>query len=104
MNVHIGFGPQFANLDGQLTDAEAHRRDLELAARAEDVGFDSVWSSEHHFSDYQLASQMLMFLARVSASMTRTSSASFTTSAPSSCRRRCRRRSILGLRSRAYRR
>ena len=65
MSVHIGFGPQFANLDGQLTDADAYRRDLELAARAEAVGFDSVWTSEHHFSDYQLTSQMLMFLSWV---------------------------------------
>jgi alkanesulfonate monooxygenase SsuD/methylene tetrahydromethanopterin reductase-like flavin-dependent oxidoreductase (luciferase family) len=65
VSVHIGFGPQFANLDGQLTDADAYRRDLELAARAEAVGFDSVWTSEHHFSDYQLTSQMLMFLAWV---------------------------------------
>ena len=65
MSVHIGFGPQFANLDGQLTDAEAYRRDLDLAARAEAVGFDSVWTSEHHFSDYQLTSQQLMFLSWV---------------------------------------
>jgi alkanesulfonate monooxygenase SsuD/methylene tetrahydromethanopterin reductase-like flavin-dependent oxidoreductase (luciferase family) len=69
--VHIGFGPQFANLDRQLTDAEAYRRDLELAARAEDVGFDSVWTSEHHFSDYQLTSQMLMFLSWVAGQTTR---------------------------------
>jgi len=65
VSVHIGFGPQFANLDGQLTDAEAYRRDLDLAARAEAVGFDSVWTSEHHFSDYQLTSQQLMFLSWV---------------------------------------
>jgi alkanesulfonate monooxygenase SsuD/methylene tetrahydromethanopterin reductase-like flavin-dependent oxidoreductase (luciferase family) len=65
VSVHIGFGPQFANLDGRLSDADAYRRDLELAARAEAVGFDSVWTSEHHFSDYQLTSQMLMFLAWV---------------------------------------
>jgi alkanesulfonate monooxygenase SsuD/methylene tetrahydromethanopterin reductase-like flavin-dependent oxidoreductase (luciferase family) len=63
--VHIGFGPQFANLDGQLSDLEAYQRDLELAARAEEVGFDSVWTSEHHFSDYQLTSQLLMFLSWV---------------------------------------
>ncbi|HUC37645.1 MAG TPA: LLM class flavin-dependent oxidoreductase [Acidimicrobiales bacterium] len=63
--MHVGFGPMFQNLDGQLTDAEAYRRDLALVARAEDVGFDSVWTSEHHFSDYQLTSQMLMFLAWV---------------------------------------
>jgi alkanesulfonate monooxygenase SsuD/methylene tetrahydromethanopterin reductase-like flavin-dependent oxidoreductase (luciferase family) len=63
--VHIGFGPQFANLDGQLSDLEAYQRDLELAARAEEVGFDSVLTSEHHFSDYQLTSQLLMFLSWV---------------------------------------
>jgi alkanesulfonate monooxygenase SsuD/methylene tetrahydromethanopterin reductase-like flavin-dependent oxidoreductase (luciferase family) len=63
--VHVGFGPQFANLDGQLSDLEAYQRDLELAARAEAVGFDSVWTSEHHFSDYQLTSQQLMFLSWV---------------------------------------
>jgi alkanesulfonate monooxygenase SsuD/methylene tetrahydromethanopterin reductase-like flavin-dependent oxidoreductase (luciferase family) len=63
--VHVGFGPNFQNLDGQLTDLAVYQRDLALAARAEDAGFDSVWSSEHHFSDYQLTAQMLMFLAWV---------------------------------------
>ncbi|HEY8527670.1 MAG TPA: LLM class flavin-dependent oxidoreductase [Acidimicrobiales bacterium] len=63
--MHIGFGPQFANLDRQLSDYEAYKRDLELSARAEEVGFDSVWTSEHHFSDYQLTSQQLMFLSWV---------------------------------------
>jgi alkanesulfonate monooxygenase SsuD/methylene tetrahydromethanopterin reductase-like flavin-dependent oxidoreductase (luciferase family) len=68
--VHVGFGPQFANLDAQLTDAEAYRRDLDLTVRAEAVGFDSVWTSEHHFSDYQLTSQQLMFLAWVAGQTT----------------------------------
>jgi alkanesulfonate monooxygenase SsuD/methylene tetrahydromethanopterin reductase-like flavin-dependent oxidoreductase (luciferase family) len=61
--MHIGLGLQFANLDGQVTDAEAYRRELSLAARAEDAGFDSVWASEHHFSEYQLTSQTPMFLS-----------------------------------------
>jgi alkanesulfonate monooxygenase SsuD/methylene tetrahydromethanopterin reductase-like flavin-dependent oxidoreductase (luciferase family) len=68
--VHIGFGPQFANLDGRISDLEAYKRDLALAARAEEVGFDSVWTSEHHFSDYQLTSQQLMFLAWVAGQTT----------------------------------
>jgi alkanesulfonate monooxygenase SsuD/methylene tetrahydromethanopterin reductase-like flavin-dependent oxidoreductase (luciferase family) len=63
--MHIGLGLQFANLDGQVTDAEAYHRELALAARAEDAGFDSVWASEHHFSDYQLTSQTPMFLSWV---------------------------------------
>jgi len=62
--MHVGLGLTFQCLDGQI-DAEVYRQELALAARAEDVGFDSVWTSEHHFSDYQLTSQMLMFLSWV---------------------------------------
>ena len=52
--MHAGLSLVFQNLDGHLTDAEVYRHELALAARAEDVGFDSVWTPEHHFSDYQL--------------------------------------------------
>jgi alkanesulfonate monooxygenase SsuD/methylene tetrahydromethanopterin reductase-like flavin-dependent oxidoreductase (luciferase family) len=65
--MHIGLGLQFANLDGKATDADAYRRELDLAARAEDAGFDSVFVSEHHFSDYQLTSQQMMVLSWVAA-------------------------------------
>jgi alkanesulfonate monooxygenase SsuD/methylene tetrahydromethanopterin reductase-like flavin-dependent oxidoreductase (luciferase family) len=63
--MHTGLGLQFNNLDGKATDAEVYRLELDLAARAEGVGFDSVWASEHHFSDYQLTSQTPMFLSWV---------------------------------------
>ena len=69
--MHIGFGLQFANIDGHTTDAEVMRREIAMAARAETAGFDSVWASEHHFSDYQLTSQTPMFLAWVAAQTTR---------------------------------
>ena len=53
--MHIGLGlTSSQNLDGKATDLEVYREELALAARAEDAGFDSVWFSEHHFSDYQL--------------------------------------------------
>lgn len=54
---------QFANLDRDVADADVYRLELGLASRAEEVGFDSVWLSEHHFSDYQLTSQQAMVLA-----------------------------------------
>src|SRR5207248_4888867 len=63
--MHIGLGLQFNNLDGKTTDAEVYVRELGMAARAEDAGFDSVWASEHHFSDYQLTSATPMFLSWV---------------------------------------
>lgn len=63
--MHVGLGLQFNNLDGKTSDAEVYRRELALAARAEEAGFDSVWASEHHFSDYQLTSNTPMFLSWV---------------------------------------
>ena len=44
--MHVGVGLNFPNLDGMATDAEVYRWELALAARAEDAGFDSVWSSD----------------------------------------------------------
>ncbi|MDT3443272.1 MULTISPECIES: LLM class flavin-dependent oxidoreductase [unclassified Pseudofrankia] len=61
--MHIGLGLQFAALDRDVADADVYRTELGLASRAEEVGFDSVWLSEHHFSDYQLTSQQSMVLA-----------------------------------------
>ena len=69
--MHIGLGLQFANLDGRLTDADVYGLELGLAARAEAAGFDSVWLSEHHFSDYQLTSQQSMVLSWLAAQTTR---------------------------------
>jgi alkanesulfonate monooxygenase SsuD/methylene tetrahydromethanopterin reductase-like flavin-dependent oxidoreductase (luciferase family) len=63
--MHVGLGLQFNNLDGKTSDAEVYRRELHLAARAEEAGFDSVWASEHHFSDYQLTASTPMFLSWV---------------------------------------
>jgi alkanesulfonate monooxygenase SsuD/methylene tetrahydromethanopterin reductase-like flavin-dependent oxidoreductase (luciferase family) len=63
--MHVGLGLQFNNVDANVTDAEVYRRELAHAARAEQVGFDSVWASEHHFSDYQLTASTPMFLSWV---------------------------------------
>ena len=61
--MHVGLCLIFQNLDGKLTDAEVYEHELALAARAEDAGFASVWTPEHHFSDYQLTPNVPMFLA-----------------------------------------
>jgi alkanesulfonate monooxygenase SsuD/methylene tetrahydromethanopterin reductase-like flavin-dependent oxidoreductase (luciferase family) len=69
--MHIGLGLQFNNLDGKTSDAEVYRRELHLAAQAERAGFDSVWASEHHFSDYQLTASTPMFLSWVAGQTSR---------------------------------
>jgi alkanesulfonate monooxygenase SsuD/methylene tetrahydromethanopterin reductase-like flavin-dependent oxidoreductase (luciferase family) len=80
--MHTGIGIQFANLDGKATDAEAYSRELDLAARAESAGFDSVWGSEHHFSDYQLTSQTPMFLSWLAGQTTHIKLGTFVTVLP----------------------
>jgi alkanesulfonate monooxygenase SsuD/methylene tetrahydromethanopterin reductase-like flavin-dependent oxidoreductase (luciferase family) len=69
--MHTGLGITLQNLDGGATDAEVYRRELALAVRAEDVGFDSVWMSEHHFADYQLTPQTPMVLSWLAGQTTR---------------------------------
>jgi alkanesulfonate monooxygenase SsuD/methylene tetrahydromethanopterin reductase-like flavin-dependent oxidoreductase (luciferase family) len=69
--VHTGLSLIFQNLDGKATDAEVMRSELSLAARAEGDGFDSIWTPEHHFSDYQLTPNVPQFLSWV-AGQTRT--------------------------------
>jgi alkanesulfonate monooxygenase SsuD/methylene tetrahydromethanopterin reductase-like flavin-dependent oxidoreductase (luciferase family) len=71
-----------ANLDRKVRDADIYRLELGLASRAEDAGFDSVWSSEHHFSDYQLTSQQSMVLAWLAAKTTRIKLGTYVTVLP----------------------
>ncbi|MFV0306679.1 MAG: LLM class flavin-dependent oxidoreductase [Desertimonas sp.] len=63
--MHTGLSLIFQNLDGYRSDAQVYEHELALAARAEDVGFESVWTPEHHFSDYQLTPNVPQFLAWV---------------------------------------
>lgn len=80
--MHIGLGLQLANLDRRVSDAEVYRLELGLAGRAEGAGFDSVWVSEHHFSDYQLTSQQAMLLSWLAARTERLRLGTFVTVLP----------------------
>jgi alkanesulfonate monooxygenase SsuD/methylene tetrahydromethanopterin reductase-like flavin-dependent oxidoreductase (luciferase family) len=68
--MHAGLSLVFQNLDGHLTDGEVYQHELALAAQAENVGFDSVWTPEHHFSDYQLTPNVPQFLSWVAGQTT----------------------------------
>ncbi|MBI1238804.1 MAG: LLM class flavin-dependent oxidoreductase [Alphaproteobacteria bacterium] len=63
--MHVGLGLCFQSLDGKMTDAEVYQMELGFAARAEGVGYESVWTPEHHFSDYQMTPDVQQFLAWV---------------------------------------
>src|SRR6187200_2752548 len=80
--MHIGLGLQFANLDRRVSDAAVYELELGLGARAEEAGFDSIWVSEHHFSDYQLTSQQSMVLSWLAARTTHARLGTFVTVLP----------------------
>lgn len=61
--MHIGLAPLFQNLGHRLTDQEVYRAELALADQAEPLGFDSVWSVEHHFTDYTMCPDVTQFLS-----------------------------------------
>ncbi len=60
--MHTGLGLSFQALDGKLSDADIYRQELALAARAEPDGFDSIWTPEHHFTDYMMTPNVPQFL------------------------------------------
>lgn len=63
--MDVGLGLTFQNLHDQVSDVEVFRHELSLAARAEDQGFDSVWTPEHHFTGYMMTPNVPQFLAWV---------------------------------------
>ena len=61
--MHVGYAPLFQNPGNALSDAEVYAQELRLAEMAEPLGFDSVWSVEHHFTDYTMCPDVLQFLS-----------------------------------------
>lgn len=61
--MHVGYGVAFQNPHNTISDAEVYRNELRLCEMAEPLGFDSVWSVEHHFDDYTMCPDVLQFLA-----------------------------------------
>jgi alkanesulfonate monooxygenase SsuD/methylene tetrahydromethanopterin reductase-like flavin-dependent oxidoreductase (luciferase family) len=65
--LHIGTGFGFGKLDPSVTDAQMYHSETELAVQSEKWGFDSVWATEHHFFDYSLCPDNLLWLAHIAA-------------------------------------
>jgi len=65
--MHTGLTLIFQNLDRQRADREVYSRELRYADQAEDAGFDSLWTPEHHFTNYVLTPNVPQLLAWVAA-------------------------------------
>ncbi|AIP34265.1 luciferase-like monooxygenase family protein [Paraburkholderia xenovorans LB400] len=61
--MHVGYSPIFQNLGNELSDREVYTQELRLAELAEPLGFESIWQSEHHFTDYEMTPDVMQFLS-----------------------------------------
>ena len=69
--MHVGYAPLFQNPENELSDLEVYREELRLAEIAEPLGVDSVWSVEHHFTDYTMCPDVTQFLAYMAGKTSR---------------------------------
>jgi alkanesulfonate monooxygenase SsuD/methylene tetrahydromethanopterin reductase-like flavin-dependent oxidoreductase (luciferase family) len=60
--MRVGMAAVFQNPGRARSDFDVYRDDLRLADLCEPLGFDSVWSVEHHFTDYTMCPDVLQFL------------------------------------------
>jgi alkanesulfonate monooxygenase SsuD/methylene tetrahydromethanopterin reductase-like flavin-dependent oxidoreductase (luciferase family) len=63
--VNVGINLGFPKLDLDLTDTQMYLEEIDLAVRAEELGYDTVWVVEHHFEDYSLCPDNLLMLAHM---------------------------------------
>ena len=61
--MHVGMATIFQNTANHTTDGRVYQEELKLAALAEPLGFDSLWSVEHHFTDYTMVPDVTQFLS-----------------------------------------
>lgn len=65
--MHVGYSSLFQNPFDALTDREVWQQELRMALLAEPLGFDSVWTVEHHFTDYTMSPDPVQFLTYIAA-------------------------------------
>jgi alkanesulfonate monooxygenase SsuD/methylene tetrahydromethanopterin reductase-like flavin-dependent oxidoreductase (luciferase family) len=63
--VNVGINLGFGKLDPDIPDTQMYLEELDLAVRAEALGYDTVWVVEHHFEDYSLCPDNLLVLAHL---------------------------------------
>ena len=69
--MRVGMAAIFQNPGRAKSDFDVYRDDLRLADLCEPLGFDSVWSVEHHFTDYTMCPDVLQFLTYMAGRTTR---------------------------------
>lgn len=65
--MHVGLSVIFQNPGETKPDRDVYAEELYLAKQAEPLGFDSIWSVEHHFTDYTMCPNVFQFLTYMAA-------------------------------------
>jgi alkanesulfonate monooxygenase SsuD/methylene tetrahydromethanopterin reductase-like flavin-dependent oxidoreductase (luciferase family) len=60
--MQIGYATTFQNPLRARPDREIWDEEVRFSLLAEELGFDSVWSTEHHFTDYEMIPNPVQFL------------------------------------------
>ena len=70
--MHVGLATGFAHQRGKdYDDARFVREEIDNLVFAEELGFDSVWITEHHFGDYSMSNDPLQLLTYIAAKTNR---------------------------------
>src|SRR6185437_1651382 len=62
-SMHVGMATVFQNTGRAVSDRQIYLNELALADMAEPLGFESIWSVEHHFTDYTMCPDVVQFLS-----------------------------------------
>jgi alkanesulfonate monooxygenase SsuD/methylene tetrahydromethanopterin reductase-like flavin-dependent oxidoreductase (luciferase family) len=65
--MHVGYSVAFQNPEDGQSDEAVYAAELALLDEAVDLGFDSIWTVEHHFTDYTMCPDPVQFLTWVAA-------------------------------------
>ena len=61
--MQVGASIIFQNKDRAQSDRAVYEAELDLAARVEPLGYDSIWGVEHHFTNYTMCPDVTQFLS-----------------------------------------
>jgi len=64
--MHVGIASGFAN-HSRINDGQFIREELKQLELAAELGFESIWITEHHFSDYSISPNPLFYLSYLAA-------------------------------------
>jgi alkanesulfonate monooxygenase SsuD/methylene tetrahydromethanopterin reductase-like flavin-dependent oxidoreductase (luciferase family) len=69
--MHVGMSSIFQGFGGTLSDREVYEADLHLSDLAEPLGYESIWSVEHHFTNYTMCPDVMQFLTYMAGRTTK---------------------------------